>query len=100
MNETKKLPVLDLKVYISTNVVLHNFYKKPIASIYTIQRRSAMSDSVKFQTCFMEYMRHMLNCSVETPRNVIADHLSKFSYSMMISGYSQKERYNAIKELL
>ena len=55
-----------------------------------------MSDSVKLQTCFMECMRRMLNCSVETPWNTIADHLSKFSYTMLISGYSMKERYNTI----
>ena len=97
LNVTRKLPVLDLEVYTANNVVLHNFYKKPIASIYTIQKRSAMSDSVKLQTCFMECMRRMLNCSVQTPWNTIADHLSKFSYSMMISGYSQKERYNTVK---
>ena len=39
----------------------------------------------------------MLNCSVETPWNVIADYLSKFSYSMMISRSSQRERYKTVK---
>ena len=38
-----------------------------------------------------------MNCSPETPWRDISDHLTKYSYTMMISGYNQRERYCAIK---
>ena len=100
MNQSGRLPVLDLELYTVGNVVFHSFYKKPISSMYTVLKRSAMADSVKLQTCFMECMRRMLNCSVNTPWDTISDHLTKFSYTMLISGYNQRERYNTIKGMI
>ena len=79
MNRSGKLLVLDLELQTIGNVVVYSFYKKPISSMYTVLKRSAMADSVKLQTCFMECMRRMLNCSVTTPWKEISDHLSKFS---------------------
>ena len=53
----KRMPVLDFKVWSNNNVIRFSFYKKEIASQFTILKRSALSDSIKRDTYFMEAVR-------------------------------------------
>ena len=57
-NSDGKMPVLDLKIWIEhingIPQLVHTFYKKPIASIFTIMKRSAISEGTKKATLFQE----------------------------------------------
>ena len=46
---TRKVPVLDLQVYVENNQFVHEFYEKPVASNYLIPNSSAHSKSMKMQ---------------------------------------------------
>ena len=97
-HDDRKLPCLDLKVWMNeqTNIQFE-FYKKPMASVYTIHSRSALSSSAKRSTLFQEALRRLINCSPELTWQAKAEHLSKFSQSMMLSEYPSKYRFNIIK---
>ena len=96
MHSDTKMPVLDLKIWCEENKVMYTFYKKDISSKYTILKRSALSDNVKRDTCFMEAIRRVLHVSECLPWSHTVKHLNDFSHCMMISGYSHAERYHAI----
>ena len=54
------MPVLDLNVSVEDNVIMYTFYKKDVTSKYTILKRSALSDSTKRESCFMEALRRIM----------------------------------------
>ena len=49
-----KMPVLDMKIWVEENRIKYTFYNKEVASKFTIMKRSAIPDSTKKHTCFME----------------------------------------------
>ena len=92
-----KLPCLDLKLWVvGGKSVKFEFYKKPMASKYTLLYRSALSDQIKRSTVFMECYRRLNNCSPDLPWSTKAKHLSDYSYCMMISCYNQTYRQKII----
>ena len=91
-----KIPVLDLKIWIDNNQVRYTFYKKEESSRYKILKRSALSNSTKHDTCFMEALRIIQNNSSQLPWEVTSRHLTEFARTMQISGYSVEERYDAV----
>ena len=83
MNADKKLPCLDLKLWIdSEGLIQFEFYSKPMSSPYLLLQRSAVSRNTKRSTLFQEGMRRVRNCSLDLPWQVVRDHLSKFSWQM------------------
>ena len=70
-NNTKRMPVLDLEIWVEemdgTEKVLHSFYKKKVASPYTILKRSALSYSVKKSTLLQEALRRLGAVSKHLP---------------------------------
>ena len=44
---TRKVPFLDLQVYIQDNMFMHEFYEKPVASKFVFPIRSAHSKKMK-----------------------------------------------------
>ena len=76
----------------NNNVIYHTFYKKDVSSKYTVLKRSALSETVKKDTCFMEAIRRILNISDTLPWDETVYHLNRFSRTMQISGYSERER--------
>ena len=99
-NDNGKMPVLDLEVWVQDNKIRHNFFKKAVSSEFTIMSRSKISDSMKLNTLFMECYRRLINCDQDTPWGVIASHLSQYSNTLRISGYTELQRYNAIKGVI
>ena len=89
--------VLNLDIWVECNIVRHGFYKKPISNNFTILKRSAISKSTKCNTTFMEAYRRIINCDELTSWSEIVKHLSIFSNTMRISGYSKHKRYHSIK---
>ena len=78
----KKLPILDLKVWVEqrereiqgsnqmVSVIVYEFYAKEIASKALINARSAMSASVKRTVLSQAVLRVLLNCSPLLPGQV------------------------------
>ena len=90
-----RMPVLDLKIWKNSEGkcprISHTFYKKPIASPFTILKRSAVSESVKRSTIFQESLRRLQHISEDCPWSETVNHLSEFSNCLKISGYSHRE---------
>ena len=97
MNSNKRLPVLDLEVWIHDNQIKHSFYQKEVSSEFTTLYGSAISETTKLNTVFMEAYRRIINCSPGTPWEEVASNLTRFAETMRISGYNHIQRYNAIK---
>ena len=57
MNSDGRLPVLDMKLWIENNRIVHSFYKKKVSSPFTILKRSAISENIKKSTIFQECIR-------------------------------------------
>ena len=97
MNNNGKLPVLDLEVWVSDNQVRHSFYKKEVSNEFTPLYKSAVSESMKLNTVFMEAYWRIVNCSPGTPWEEVSSQFTGFANTMRISGYNHIQRYNAIK---
>ena len=97
MNSDGRLPVLDLKIWIQDNQVVHSFYKKKVSSPFTILKRSAIAYSVKRSTIFQETIRRISHISDGLPWSETVNHLNEYSNCLRISGYSPQERYHAIR---
>ena len=95
------MSALDLKMWTQEGKespqVLHTFYKKECASVYTILKRSAVSGSTKQSTCFQKSLRKLLHCSEDIPWTEISNHMTDCSQMFRVSGYNQMERYNWVK---
>ena len=60
-NEGGKMPVLDLNVWVSQNVVRHSFYSKPMASPLAIMYKSALPAKSKRVSLLQEGLRRLRN---------------------------------------
>ena len=80
MNNDKRMSVLDMKIWVvrftGAPVITHNFYKKPVASKFTIMKRSAVADKVKKDNIFHESLRRLLHISSSLPWTEVSRHLS------------------------
>ena len=104
-HEDKKLPLLDIKVWIGKNAegktkILHEHYMKDVASRSVIWERSAHSEKTKFNVMVNEVMRIMKNCSVDLDWQVIAEHVTHLMRRMQFSGYDHKFRYRVVTRAL
>ena len=78
-----KLPILDLKCWIETNqegrkMILHDFYRKPMASVLPIKRKSAIPDRQKMSILVEEAMRRMRNVSPSICMKEKLRHMSRY----------------------
>lgn len=97
-HEDKKMPVLDLKVWIDGDEgeqsIKHIFYKKKMLCPFTILKRSAVGSSTKRNTMFQEALRRLRNCSKDTEWSEKARHLTEWQNMLRVSGYAEEYRYN------
>ena len=75
-NDSGRIPVLDLGIWIEDNTVRHTFFKKQVSNEYTILARTALSEGTKVNTIFMEAYRRVINCDTSSSWSEIEDHLS------------------------
>ena len=100
-NEDKKLPILDLKVWVrEDNIIMHEFYRKSMASRLLMMKRSAMPRTMKRSVLTQEGIRILRNCSEDIAWESIEDHLTDFSLRMKLSGYNESYRHNVIQSAL
>ena len=98
MNVDKKLPVLDVKVFInSEHKIVHEFYEKPTRNQRVILASSALSWAQKRSIHTQEILRRLKNTSKELDDEVRNAYVSKYLYRMKKCGYSQKFRIEVLK---
>ena len=100
LNPNKTVPILDLQFWVENNVIMYKFYKKPMASPFTVLKRSAISDRCKRVTLFQEGIRRLQNTSLNVPQSTIRDIMSEYSNTLRISGYSERFRSNTINGVM
>ena len=97
-HQDKKLPVLDLKVWLSeTDELLHEFYEKPTKNPRTILASSAISWHQKRTILTQESIRRLKNTSESLGAEVQNSHLNAFMRKLQISGYNEKFRGEIVK---
>jgi hypothetical protein len=100
-NADKKLPILDLKVWVNDeNIILYEFYRKSMSSRLVMMQRSAMPKSMKRSVLTQEAIRILRNCSDQLPWSRVTTILSDFCLRMKISGYNERYRLNIIKSAI
>ena len=104
----KKLPILDLKVWVEqrkkeiqwsnqmVSVIMNESYAKEIASKALINARSAVSASVKRTVLSQTALRLPLNCSPLLPWANVAEKVEEMVLRMQYSGYNMKFRYEVV----
>ena len=100
MNSDGKLPILDLKVWTDNNRIRYTFYRKDIASRFTIHNRSALSERTKRDSLFQEGMRRLRNIDPVTSNGDRSKILADFSNTLRISGYGPKFRADILTGIL
>ena len=108
----RKLPILDLKVWIETkeketekrgektSVIMYEFYSKSMASKAVINARSALNWSTKRTVLTQEVLRVLLNCSKMLPWERVVENVNEMVLRMQYSGYSKKFRYEVVDSAL
>ena len=98
----KKLPILDLKVWIDNEAdnveIKHQFYKKPMAKKRTILAKSALPVSNKRAILVEEAMRRMRNCSPQMSWSEKGKFLSQFAAEMRNSGHAEHFRVTVMSK--
>ena len=96
-HETKKVPVLDLQVYVEDNKIIHEFYEKPVACKFVIPNSSAHSKSMNMSVLVEEGVRRMRNYSrgLEWEKSRVA--MTSWSRKLQRSGYPATVRHQVIK---
>ena len=101
--EDKKLPTLDLKIWVqpSGRLVFYEHYEKPMKTNLALQKNSALSENVKVSSLSQEVVRVLLNCSEDVDNKTRIGHLEFLSTKLKTSGYNtpyiRKLMYNGIK---
>ena len=67
------------------------FFKKLVASKFTILKRSALSYKTKKHTLFQEALRQINNIGPKLPWDKTVKHMNDYSYMLYLSAYSSKE---------
>ena len=95
-HEDRKMPVLDTKQWVGElsgfPQVLHEFYKKPMASKLALRANTAYSEGQLKATLIQEILRRLRNCSPEISWEDKGKHLTEFALSLQASGYSEETR--------
>jgi hypothetical protein len=91
-NENKRIPVLDLEVWVHDNKVSHTFYRKPMANKAVINASSALDKKVKLNILVEEGMRRMRNVSPKEEWEETERHIDEFQLDVKDAGYPKKFR--------
>ena len=95
-----RLPVLDLEIFVVNNRVEFSFYKKPIASPFTIMFKSALSKQTKRNSLFQEGLRRLRNCSEGIGWDEKASVLTDYMNCLKWSGYDHEYRVSILTGVL
>ena len=100
LNETGRLPVLDLGLFVQNNKIKTSFYSKPMSSPFTIHFRSAISKRIKRDTLLQEGIRRFRNMGPHVSKLEKEAILSKYMNILRISGYDWNYWYHMLRGIL
>ena len=100
VHENKRLPVLDLGVFVVNNKIQFGFYSKKMTSPYVNMYISAISAKTKGDSLLQEGLRRSRNMSDGIGEYEKKDTLSRFMNTLRISGYDNKYRFQLLKGIL
>ena len=92
-HENGHLPVLDLNMFVSNDEIEYSFFKKPVTSLFQIMYRSALNTQTKRASLLQEGVRRFRNTSDCISYAEKAQILTKFMWSLKISGFDHKYRH-------
>ena len=75
----------------TTKQIQYVFYKKPMASKFTICKSSSLSQSIKSSTITQEFITRLSNTSVDNSQEVINKILEDYIATLYRSGYIRTE---------
>ena len=99
-HEDKKVPMLDVKVWLeekSNNNIFYQFYEKPTKNRFVISKTSAMPMSKKIDTLSQGIFRRMHNTKKELDWELKASILEKYMAEIKASGYSERDRHEILR---
>ena len=93
----KRLPTLDVELWVEERptggmVIMHSFFKKPMASRYSIMEKSAMSWESKKASLTQEVIRRSMNMCLELSMKERLEVLQDFINQLERSGYNLDQR--------
>lgn len=91
------MPILDLAVQMTENVVTYRYYRKEMANFKVIMKDSAMPYKMKKTCLIQEVVRILRNTSRRLDDKVKTHYLSEFSLRMKESGYDDYTRLEIIR---
>ena len=101
-NSDGKLPILDLKVWLDKSggevMIKHEFYKKPMASKFTLKKGTAYPKNKIRAVLVEEVMRRLRNCSPEMEWEEKGVFLTEYAREMKNSGHDEKFRREVMKK--
>jgi hypothetical protein len=95
-NISRKVPVLDMEMFVEDNRVKFTFFSKPMSTRYVIPERSAHSDKIKKSTLTQEGVRRLLNVSPNLPDSERGRVMTEYDRKLRFSGYKKPFRWNII----
>ena len=97
----KKVPILDMKVWLSSDgYLLYQHYGKEVASRQIISAKSAQSATCKRNVHIQEVLRRMLNCSTRLNwQEEVAPFLTDYMARMFEAGYGETYRKNTLENM-
>ena len=99
-HQSGKMPILDLEVSIENGRIIHQFYKKTMASRKVVDAKSAFPSAKKRSILVEEGLRRLRNCSPELDWSVKACFLNKFASDMSYSGHQEFFRKTIIRQVV
>ena len=99
-HKDKKVPILDLKVWIEQGKIMHEFYRKEMATKTMVHARSAMPMTKKRTIITQELIRVMTRCSPEMKWKNVIPHLNEAMKRIQHSGYNKKFRCDVLRSAI
>ena len=98
----KKMPILDMKVWLNEDgILLHQHYEKEMSSKLILDASSTQSSSCKRNVHRQEIIRRMLNCSPMLDwKEQVAPILTEYMARMRLAGYNEGYRKQVLKHAI
>ncbi len=97
MHDNNMMPLLDLEVGVRTDMIVYQYYRKPMANSLVLLEKSAMPMRMKRVCLIQEVIRILRNTKRELHKDLKTKYLSEFAWRMKESGYSAQFRQEVIE---
>ena len=90
-HEDNRLPILDLACWVEDDgKVLHQFYKKEMATDKMLGPESGFSPKVIKNILLQEYLRRLLNCSTQLQHQQKYQFITRMNLDLLRAGHSER----------